>query len=244
MKYKVFAYIGSFRGSNSITERVMYSLLENLSETYGIEFNNSIYTAKNSDIHECVGCLNCFNAGVCSLHDDMNGIKEAIKDSDIIILGSPVYFHQVSGSTKKLVDRLSYWSHILQLRGKLGIPIAVEDTNGGQFAVDYLEKFLQYTGAAVLAKVVVSAGKLSSEAAFDSVIRHYSKQVYNNLQAPAVALLQDEYYSQLRKIVSVKDKSSFERKSWDENGLFDYRSYSDLFKCHYEKHAVKVEQRG
>ena len=54
MKYKVFAYIGSFRGSNSITERVMYSLLENLSETYGIEFNNSIYTAKNSDIHECV----------------------------------------------------------------------------------------------------------------------------------------------------------------------------------------------
>ena len=44
MKYKVFAYIGSFRGSNSITERVMYSLLENLSETYGIEFNNSIYT--------------------------------------------------------------------------------------------------------------------------------------------------------------------------------------------------------
>lgn len=50
--------------------------------------------------------------------------------------------------------------------------------------------------------------------------------------------------SQLRKIVSVKDKSSFERKSWDENGLFDYRSYSDLFKCHYEKHAVKVEQRG
>ena len=232
MKYKVFAYIGSFRGSNSITERVMYSLLENLSETYGIEFNNSIYTAKNSDIHECVGCLNCFNAGVCSLHDDMNDIKEAIKDSDIIILGSPVYFHQVSGSTKKLVDRLSYWSHILQLRGKLGIPIAVEDTNGGQFAVDYLEKFLQYTGAAVLAKVVVSAGKLSSEAAFDSVIRHYSKQVYNNLQAPAVALLQEEYYSQLRKIVSVKDKSSFERKSWDENGLFDYRSYSDLFKCH------------
>ena len=93
-------------------------------------------------------------------------------------------------------------------------------------------------------KVVVSAGKLSSEAAFDSVIRHYSKQVYNNLQAPAVALLQEEYYSQLRKIVSVKDKSSFERKSWDENGLFDYRSYSDLFKCHYEKHAVKVEQRG
>ena len=79
MKYKVFAYIGSFRGSNSITERVMYSLLENLSETYGIEFNNSIYTAKNSDIHECVGCLNCFNAGVCSLHDDMNDIKEAIK---------------------------------------------------------------------------------------------------------------------------------------------------------------------
>lgn len=70
------------------------------------------------------------------------------------------------------------------------------------------------------------------------------KQVYNNLQAPAVALLQEEYYSQLRKIVSVKDKSSFERKSWDENGLFDYRSYSDLFKCHYEKHAVKVEQRG
>lgn len=230
MKYRVFVYIGSYRGNASMTLHVVSSLLTNLSKTYNMELEVVTYSANNTNVHDCVGCTQCFTSGICPLSDDVAKIKHTMHESDIIIIASPVYFHHISGSTKRLLDRLSYWSHILELRGKLGIPIAVEDTNGGQFAVDYLEKFFLYTGTSVLSKVVLSAGKLVSKEAFESVMRFYAKQIYCNLEKHPISALQEEYYEQMRRIMKLKTDESFEKKYWEENGLFSFSSFAELFK--------------
>lgn len=229
MKYDVFAYIGSGRGNNSNTKRAVLSLLDHLTQRYNLELKATCYEASKVNIKNCTGCGNCFANGRCVLTDDMQIIKKAMENSDIIILATPVYFHQVSGSTKTFIDRIAYWSHVMKLSGKLSIPIAVEDTNGGELAAEYLDKVLQYMGTSVLSKVVISAGRLTTQAAFDSVVRLYARQIVQNMDNPLCTTLQEQYYEQLKQVMRSREDQNVEKKYWVDNNLFSYLSFQELF---------------
>lgn len=229
MKYNVFAYIGSGRGNNSNTKRAVMSLLDHLMQRYNLDLKVTCFEASKVNIKNCMGCGNCFAHGSCVLADDMERIKNAMVNSDIIILATPVYFHHVSGSTKTLIDRIAYWSHVMKLSGKLSIPIAVEDTNGGELAADYLDKVLQYMGTSVLSKIVISAGRLATQEAFDSVVRIYARQIIKNMDNPSCTALQEQYFEQLKQVMRSKEDQNVEKKYWVDNNLFSYLSFQELF---------------
>lgn len=44
--------------------------------------------------------------GECALNDDMQDIYKKIEESDVIILGSPIYFCDVTAQAKTVIDRL------------------------------------------------------------------------------------------------------------------------------------------
>lgn len=63
------------------------------------------------------GCVSCFACrtingkfyGSCALKDDLAPLlKEVKEEADAIILGSPIYFHAVTGEMKSFMDRLLY----------------------------------------------------------------------------------------------------------------------------------------
>ena len=54
----------------------------------------------------CRGCSLCQETGKCSLKDDMNEIIEIVKDTDILVLATPIYFGEISGQLKCFLDRL------------------------------------------------------------------------------------------------------------------------------------------
>ncbi len=54
----------------------------------------------------CRGCGTCRATGKCVQKDDMDQVVDAIQESDVIVLGSPVYVWQVTGTTKVFMDRL------------------------------------------------------------------------------------------------------------------------------------------
>lgn len=55
----------------------------------------------------CMGCLNCRkNTGHCKQQDDLSPYLEAIKTSDGIVMGCPIYMYRISGQMKLLVDRI------------------------------------------------------------------------------------------------------------------------------------------
>ena len=59
------------------------------------------------NIKNCAGCRKCVeNGGICVLQDDMKMIFEDIKTADAVIIGSPIYIHQVNGLTKTFLDRM------------------------------------------------------------------------------------------------------------------------------------------
>jgi multimeric flavodoxin WrbA len=54
----------------------------------------------------CQGCMMCkTKLDKCALEDDLTQVLDAIRDSDILVLASPVHFWDVSGQLKAFVDR-------------------------------------------------------------------------------------------------------------------------------------------
>ena len=72
-------------------------------------------------IRPCMGCMKCRETNVCIMpHDDAHLIAEEIKQCDVLVIGTPVYWGNMNGQMKLLFDRI-----VPSMMGesKLGIPI-------------------------------------------------------------------------------------------------------------------------
>ncbi len=62
------------------------------------------------------GCVSCFackliggkSYGKCSYKDDLSPVLEKIESADAIILGSPIYFGNVTGEMRSLMERMAF----------------------------------------------------------------------------------------------------------------------------------------
>lgn len=140
-------YIGS-KNPNSTTGIISKELIKKIEEPGNLKTKVFYYSGADSYIEECRGCTQCFISGKCALdqQDDMKYIRQKMLEADCIILGSPVYFHAVSGNMKNFIDRLSFWTHTMELAKKPGIVISCSGGNGLLFVSDYLNKFMDYLG--------------------------------------------------------------------------------------------------
>ncbi len=67
----------------------------------------SVYYLNEMNIRGCQGCRLCKKPGAqCVQKDDMAILYEEIKKANAVVIGSPVYFCQVTGQTKIFIDRL------------------------------------------------------------------------------------------------------------------------------------------
>lgn len=57
------------------------------------------------NIRPCQGCLACLPKGVCRINDDMKDIRKYIKESNLIVFASPIYWFGVSAQLKATIDR-------------------------------------------------------------------------------------------------------------------------------------------
>lgn len=56
-------------------------------------------------IQFCKGCLTCQTTRRCVIHDDMDGIVRKMKSSDVLVFATPIYFYEMCGQMKTLLDR-------------------------------------------------------------------------------------------------------------------------------------------
>lgn len=59
------------------------------------------------DIKGCLACEYCHGkgAGICVQKDDMQRIYAELKDIEMLVLASPIYYHGISGQLKCAIDR-------------------------------------------------------------------------------------------------------------------------------------------
>jgi multimeric flavodoxin WrbA len=64
-----------------------------------------IFLLSEKKVAPCLACGTCFRTGACVQKDDMQELVKMFETASGIILGTPVYFHNVSAQAKAVMDR-------------------------------------------------------------------------------------------------------------------------------------------
>lgn len=126
---KIIGIIGSPR-KNSNTEILVKKALK-AAEDAGAQ--TEIINLGTAEIEPCIACDICKSTGECAIYDDMRGIIGKLQEAHGIIMGSPVYFGNVSSHMKMFMDRSRPLRIDFKLRDKVAGAISVgASRNGGQ----------------------------------------------------------------------------------------------------------------
>lgn len=60
---------------------------------------------RDKTIGFCRGCLACLKTGACVIRDDAVEIAEKMRDADGIVFATPIYYYEMSGQMKTMLDR-------------------------------------------------------------------------------------------------------------------------------------------
>ena len=62
---------------------------------------------RGKEIKFCVGCLSCQKTGACVFKDDVPTIMEKVQNADVVCWATPIYYYEMSGQMKTLIDRMN-----------------------------------------------------------------------------------------------------------------------------------------
>ena len=99
----------------------------------------------NKNIRGCIACNYCSDNGECVFKDDINKAGKILKESDGLVLVSPVYYGSPNGTLISFLDRLFYSSNY-DLRMKVGASFSVARRAGATSSVDVLNKYFTISG--------------------------------------------------------------------------------------------------
>lgn len=67
--------------------------------------NVEVVSLRDKRIEFCRGCLACQKTGRCVINDDAPGIVGKMHDADVIAFATPIYYYEMCGQMKTLLDR-------------------------------------------------------------------------------------------------------------------------------------------
>jgi len=121
----VVTILGSSR-KNGNSKKCLDSALDGIKEnTTNIE---NIHLGNLKSVLHCIGCDACKRNGnyTCILNDELNPVINKIRNSDAVIISTPIYFFGFNSLTKAFIDRAFYSSE-----GTEGNPSLLKDKKFG-----------------------------------------------------------------------------------------------------------------
>lgn len=141
---KVVAFNGSPRKNGNTYHAIKIVAEELRKENIKVE----IIQVGNKKIRGCIACYKCVKTKneKCSINDEVNDWIQKIKESDGIILGSPVYFSGIAGTFKCFLDRAFLVASVNDgmFRHKVGVAVVADRRSGGVTTFDQLLHYLHY----------------------------------------------------------------------------------------------------
>ncbi|MBD3379191.1 MAG: hypothetical protein GF408_01870, partial [Candidatus Omnitrophica bacterium] len=84
------------------TDSAVDSILKGIRDKGGETEKVSLY---DLDIEPCTGCCACHRRGVCVIEDDHPPLIGKMAEADVVVMGSPVYWSNITSEAKKFLDR-------------------------------------------------------------------------------------------------------------------------------------------
>jgi len=231
---KITAIIGSPLSEEKSNTAALTKIFCDLIKEKDDSIEYEIISLGNKKIAMCKGCWGCTSKGECIIKDDITDLKEKLQNSDLVILGSPVYVHSVSAQFKAFADRIFIWYHLMKLIGKPVIT-AVTTARTGRKPT---EKYLKFIACALGA---IPIGHLRGIGFKPNTLQNIEmlKQKYEKLAVKTIEILNGKKKikpTSLNKLIfwGIKMKAKygkkyllFEHNYWKEHGWFD-KSYKKI----------------
>lgn len=103
MKKKVLIISTSLRGGSN--SEILAKECEKGAKAAGHDVQ--FLSLKEKEIKYCIGCLSCQRSGSCVIKDDVADVLEIVRKAEVIVFATPIYYYEMSGQMKTLLDRLN-----------------------------------------------------------------------------------------------------------------------------------------
>lgn len=182
----------------------------------------------------CVGCFSCFFKGeqTCPHSDKVQPIVTALEEADLIIMTSPVYAFDVSGSLKALLDHLCYqWiSHRPNpaMFRKVALTIVTTAGMGAGHTTKTMNNSLSYWGIKKIFnfKKAVAAMKWEdikpkNKAKIERIIKKKAKKIYqtvHNIDMMGYPIGRRFMFQMMKGMQKGNDWNPTDRNHWESKG--------------------------
>ena len=102
MSKNVLIISTSLRGNKSNSHALALEFERGAKESGNV---TGLISLQSKTINFCKGCLACQKTLKCVIKDDAGEIIEKMKNADVIVFATPIYFYGISGQLKTLLDR-------------------------------------------------------------------------------------------------------------------------------------------
>lgn len=152
---KVLAVVGSPRKQN--TYKLVEAVAEAVAKNKNVE--TELVQLSEFDIKHCAGCGEfCEKTGECNIEDDMQKLYPKLKEADVLIIGTPTYYWNVSGVVKDFIDRTNPLYNTESLKGKIGAAVAVAEESGQELALSAISSFFELHSMKQIGSIAIARG--------------------------------------------------------------------------------------
>ena len=112
-------------------------------------------------IEPCLGCYVCERTGRCAQQDDMAALLPKLREADVVVLASPVYFYTLCGRLKNFIDRtlpLYPYEGFAGKKWQLIISAAEDEKENMKHAVGDFMGFMECMEEPVIAEPIYGIG--------------------------------------------------------------------------------------
>jgi multimeric flavodoxin WrbA len=227
---RVTAFVGSARKRH--TYDAVAQFLGKLQALGEVEYE--IVRLSDYRLEACRGCCACFERGeeFCPLQDDRDVLMAKMATSDGIVLASPNYCADVSGTMKMFIDRLGFVCHRPRYFGKTCTSIVTQSIAAGGRIVEYLDTLAATLGFSVVKGTCVTASEPQTERAqrkVEKVLHEQAEQFYAGLYKPSYPAPSWTMLMVFRigrtSIRQARDEGSRDYRYYTEQGWFESDYY-------------------
>ena len=152
---KILAIVGSPRKEN--THRLVEAVVEAVAKKANVD--TELVHLADFDIKHCLGCSDhCEKTGECNIQDDMQKLYPKLKEADVLVVGTPTYYWNVTGLVKDFIDRTNPLYHTESLKGKMGAALAVAEENGQELALSAITSFFELQNMKQIGGIAIVRG--------------------------------------------------------------------------------------